>query len=571
MTVFRNLRTSVKILSLIFLMAFSLAIVGYTGHYAGDTLARTMENMYKERLISSQWLNDVRIEGRKNEVLTLAIFLAKDPATQQDLLKQIDVRKGKVENLIGKYGSQKLDSFESETIAKTLSEMKVYREDWKKSLDLATAGKQEDGHTYYIQHAVAHLDEFNKLLDQLVEYNAKQAETEKAASDKLASYNDKLIIIVTVAAVLLALGLGWFISHLIADPLSKLVQDVKQLAAGDLTVKQTGHSYRDEVGQLTNEINKMADSLRKLVARIQQSSQELSASSEELTVGAEQAAKATGEVINAISHVAQGAQEQSIAIDATTNAVTQMSGAIEKIAVDANKVSKAVGKTVSAAAEGAKSADSVAQQMNAIEATVASSAEAVTKLGERSQEIGQIVDAISGIAGQTNLLALNAAIEAARAGEQGRGFAVVAEEVRKLAEQSQESASKIAVMISDIQDETAKAVTAMNAGSSEVQVGAKVVTSASESFQKIGSFVNSVSTQVMDISAAIEQMAASSQQIVNSVQNVDKIGKKSVCKTQNVSAATEEHAASIEEIAASSQSLAIMAETLRAEVDKFKV
>ncbi len=95
----------------------------------------------------------------------------------------------------------------------------------------------------------------------------------------------------------------------------------------------------------------------------------------------------------------------------------------------------------------------------------------MAKLGERSQDIGQIVETIAGIAGQTNWLALNAAIEAACAGEQGRGFAVVAEELRKLAEQSQEAAKRIATLIGEVQQDTTQAVNAMEQGTKEVVMG----------------------------------------------------------------------------------------------------
>jgi methyl-accepting chemotaxis protein len=185
------------------------------------------------------------------------------------------------------------------------------------------------------------------------------------------------------------------------------------------------------------------------------------------------------------------------------------------------------------------------------------------KLGERSKEIGQIVDTISGIAGQTNLLALNAAIEAARAGEQGRGFAVVAEEVRKLAEQSQDAAKQIAVLIGEIQGETDRAVAAMNNGTREVKLGAEVVNASGKSFQEIAEMVTRVSGQTKEISAAIELMANGSQQIVESVKEIDELSKHASGEAQTVSAATEEQSASMEEIASSSQALAHLAMDLR--------
>jgi methyl-accepting chemotaxis protein len=210
-------------------------------------------------------------------------------------------------------------------------------------------------------------------------------------------------------------------------------------------------------------------------------------------------------------------------------------------------------------------------QMDTIERTVANSAEAVTKLGERSLKIGQIVETISGIAGQTNLLALNAAIEAARAGEQGRGFAVVAEEVRKLAEQSQEATKQIAELIIEVQTETDKAVVAMNDGTREVKIGGEVVDTAGQAFQEIVGLVEGVSGQFKCISSAMQQMADESQQIVGAVYDIDKISKAAAEHTQMVSATTEEQAASMEEIAAASQSLVRMSEKLQNTIAKFKL
>ena len=181
------------------------------------------------------------------------------------------------------------------------------------------------------------------------------------------------------------------------------------------------------------------------------------------------------------------------------------------------------------------------------------------------------MDTIAGIAGQTNLLALNAAIEAARAGEQGRGFAVVAEEVRKLAEQSQEAAKKIAALISEIQGDTNKAVIAMEEGTREVKLGAEVVDASGRAFLEITTLVTQVSGQIGEISAAIKQMAAGSRQIVGSVNQMDDLSKKTSGEAQTVAAATEEQSASMEEIASSSQVLAKLAMDLREAVNKFVV
>ena len=203
-----------------------------------------------------------------------------------------------------------------------------------------------------------------------------------------------------------------------------------------------------------------------------------------------------------------------------------MSASIQQVAANTNLAAGRSAQSAEMAKEGENSVEKAVSQMSKIEQTVNNSASVVAKLGERSKEIGQIVDTISGIAGQTNLLALNAAIEAARAGEQGRGFAVVAEEVRKLAEQSQEAAKQIAILIGEIQGDTDKAVVAMNEGTREVKVGAEVVDDAGKAFGQIADLVTQVSEQVKEISAEIQQMASGGQQIVSSVKTIDELSSK---------------------------------------------
>lgn len=568
----RNIKTAWKITGLILFMAFFLAVVGYVGHYAASTLADKMDDMYHNRLLSIQWLNASRAESRRNEALTLAIFLNQDPSQQQSIFKTIEEHKKAYLELLEKYKQTKLDPFEKETIAKVDNETNLYRTEWQKSLDLAMSGKQHEGHAYYLQNAVSHLDAINKLLDDLAEFNNKKAAEENRKSGEIAAYNDRIALAVTVIAILLSGLLGWLVSRLISAPLAALVTEVHRLAAGDLKNRNVHEKYyTDEVGQLTKEFDNMANHLHQLVKNILSTSKQLAASSHELTLGAEEAAKVTGQVTLAIEEVAQGAQQQSHVIDETSTNVQHMVGAIKHIADNSTAVSGQVAKTVEAALTGAESAKSVEKQMNSIEETVESSVQAVKKLGESSQEIGQIVDTISGIASQTNLLALNAAIEAARAGEHGKGFAVVAEEVRKLAEQSREATAQIGKMISDVQYETDKAVTVMNQGSQEVKLGAQVVASAGQNFKEITSLVNNVSSQSIEISAAIEEMSASSQQFASAIRNIDEVGKRAAAKTQTVSAATQEHSASIEEILAASQSLADTARALNKAVEFFKV
>ncbi|MDU4959097.1 MAG: methyl-accepting chemotaxis protein [Sporomusaceae bacterium] len=379
------------------------------------------------------------------------------------------------------------------------------------------------------------------------------------------------MLIISLLCLAIVAGLILVMAKQFTRPLLLLRDDCLRLAGGDLRESESRLESEDEIGQLAKGFGQMRTNLRGLVAKLHSQSEQLAASSEQLTASADQSAQAANQVAISITDVATGAAEQLTAAGETAEVVNQISAGIQQVATAANGAAAQSEQAAAKAADGGRSVNQAIGQMTQLEQTVNASAGVVAELGARSQQIGQIVDTISGIAGQTNLLALNAAIEAARAGEQGRGFAVVADEVRKLAEQSQEAAKQIATLIGGIQGETDKAVAAMNDGTREVKVGAEVVNAAGQAFQEIVALVSDVSEQIKAIAASIDKMAAGSQQIVTAVARIDSLSQTASGEAQNVSAATEEQSASMQEIASSSQSLAKLAMDLREAVSQFRI
>lgn len=377
--------------------------------------------------------------------------------------------------------------------------------------------------------------------------------------------------IIALLGILLSTAVSWKLASEITGNVAVLTDETKKVASGDLTVRKLAINSKDEIGELGSDVMSMAENLRILIQDIGQTAEHVAASSEELTASAEQSAHASVQVATSVNEVAHGTEKQLHAVRDTSLAVDELYRNIQQVVANATTVATTSEKTANAAEDGNKAVITAVTQMNVIEETVSSSAKVVEKLGERSKEIGQIVDAISSIAGQTNLLALNAAIEAARAGEQGRGFAVVAEEVRKLAEQSQNAAKQIAEMINEIQIDTTTAVVAMNNGTREVNIGSQVVNKAGHSFKEIEQLVAQVSTQVNEITTSIQHMNENSQKIVVAVQEINEITKVAAGETQSISAATEEQTASMEEIASSSHALSSMAEELQQTIRKFSI
>lgn len=371
-----------------------------------------------------------------------------------------------------------------------------------------------------------------------------------------------IFILTTVVGILLAKD--------ITKTVRALANLAEQLAKGNLSQK-SGIKRSDELGELAFSTDHMIENIQTMIQKIQQTSGQVAASSEELKASANQNAQAVSQVAASVTTVAQLSQQQALALESAIQSVEHISGSIEQAAGQAGRSARQAEKAAGTAQNGTEKIQAAVSQMHIIETVVNDSAAVVDKLGNRSNEIGIIVDTIANIAGQTNLLALNAAIEAARAGEQGRGFAVVAEEVRKLAEQSQEAAGQIASLISQIRTETEQAVESMNKGTQEVKSGAGVVEEAGQAFMLITNLSDNAAKSIDDVVATVQTVAASAKEIVESVKKVELMSASVTEETQSVSAATQQQSASMDEIANASHNLANLAQNLQEQAEKFKL
>ncbi|NAP02352.1 HAMP domain-containing protein [Pseudomonas syringae] len=336
-----------------------------------------------------------------------------------------------------------------------------------------------------------------------------------------------VVQLLSVALVVLLVGIfaAFLITRQITVPLNSTVIAARRIADGDLT-HDSSTTRQDELGLLQNTMQHMTVSLRGLIGGIGNGVTQIATAAEQLSAVSEQ--------------TSAGVTLQKNEVDQVATAMNEMASTVQEVARNTEDASQAAKQASERAAHGSSVVQHATREIGQLAGEVQQLGEAMQRLTEDSGKIGSVIDVIKAVAEQTNLLALNAAIEAARAGEQGRGFAVVADEVRSLAQRTQNSTTEIEALIQALQKGTGAASGLMDASLQRTEGTVVLARQAEQALVEINQSIGTIEQMSQQISAAAEQQSAVTEEINRSVLSVRDIADQSASATEQSAASTVE-------------------------------
>ncbi|WP_260681952.1 methyl-accepting chemotaxis protein [Alkalicoccobacillus porphyridii] len=375
---------------------------------------------------------------------------------------------------------------------------------------------------------------------------------------------------VLVGGIIVASCCVFWFTHRIKKRLVNVGNALMKAGEGDFTTTLTDSS-RDEIGQLSTHYERMRQSLIILMQSILTKSEQVASSSQQLSAGAEQTNQAVEQIATVIQEVAVGSDHQMKQMTKATDSVSEIGKSAESIRSFMEKVDQSSIETKTKAAHGVGIVTESLKQMKSIHDRAKDVTKAVEELGQQSLEINRMTALVTDVAEQTGLLAINASIEAAHAGERGKGFAVVASEVKKLAEQSQQSAAQIKEFTQRIDNQITHSTQSIHETNLAVRDGIRLVENAGVEFNQISDSVHKVSDQVNEANVWVNDVSTKIENMYQLIMTASKVASEAAGHSQQVAATTEEQAAAMEEVASASVYLTHVAEELQKSVSAFKL
>lgn len=394
----------------------------------------------------------------------------------------------------------------------------------KIALDKSNTGQFEVDAEYWFEQSTMRIGQLKKIEDQLSTALIAQATEIKNQTEINCTFS-----IIEIIAVIVLVA---FVINLVTKDLQQRVTELNNVMShvrneNNLTFKAV-HTGKSELGEIATSLNNTLDTFSGAIKEISSASMTLSTAAEETAQTCE--------------HNSASMQEQQSEIALVATAVEELSATVKEVACNTQLTADSAKEADGQAQKGLEIVKISYHSIERLAEEITGIAARITSLHESSQKITSVVDVIKSIADQTNLLALNAAIEAARAGEQGRGFAVVADEVRTLAQRTQDSTKEIESFITTLQSDANSAFNVIEQSQQKASEAVENSKNVENSLADITKSINSIFAMTEQVAAAVEEQAVVTQDVAQNVVSIEQKSMSSTAAATQIATTAKEQA-----------------------------
>lgn len=368
----------------------------------------------------------------------------------------------------------------------------------------------------------------------------------------------------------------YMVANSISKPLSRLSSCIQSMVSYDLTLTEASPSViysdnTDEIGEVSRALVQVKKTLQALMIQITNIANQVSTASEELTASSEHSADTSKNLAKTVEDISNGASIQADDMQKSAEAMQVMDGALNTNETIIETLNHTINEVSSAKEQGILTINQLISATQKLKDSAEHVHEVILNTNDRASQISSASNMIKSISDQTNLLALNAAIEAARAGEAGKGFAVVAEEIRKLAEQSNQFTEEIQEIVQGLTEKVTETVDIMETVGGTVAEQNDKVNETKELFHLISNELDKNMKEMKNLNASAKDLESTKNTLVGIIENLSALSEENAAATSEASDALNSQIYSAQDIASASSSLSDLAQNMIVMINKFKI